>query len=329
MSSTKGGRPLDSKKPFEYVLITPARNEQTNIERTMKCVVAQTHLPKRWVIVNDGSTDSTGDIVNKYAREYTWIERLDMPAHRDRSFAAKAHCFNHGYESVRHLSFEVIGNLDADLSFERDYLEFLIGKFAEQPGLGVAGTVFREPGYDSGRDSFEGESHVAGGCQLFRRQCFEDVGGYVPNHAGGVDWIAVTTARMRGWETRSFRERFFFHHRPLGTAESSGLAALFAYGEKDYYLGNHPLWQAFRFGYRLVKKPVVTGSFALAAGYISSVFRRVDRAISPELMQFHRREQMKKLRKIVAGAIRLRRIDNFHLQSPKRSEGSRGAGNRT
>jgi glycosyltransferase involved in cell wall biosynthesis len=300
---------------MRYVLITPARNEQANIERTIKSMVAQTVLPAKWVIVNDGSTDDTAAIVDRYARQHGWIERLDMPAHRDRSFAAKAHCFNHAYSRVRDLAFEVIGNLDADLSFDADYLEFLLDKFANMPDLGVAGTTFREDGYDTGRDSFEGVKHVAGGCQLFRRRCFEDVGGYVPNPAGGVDWIAVTTARMKGWQTRSFREKFFFHHRSLGTAERGELAALFSYGEKDYYLGNHPLWELLRVGYRVVKKPLLTGGAALAAGYLWSAVHRTPRPVSDELMRFHRREQMEKLRTIIATKLRFQKIDNFELMS--------------
>src|SRR2546428_9960406 len=156
---------------MKYVLITPARNEAAFIEKTLNSVCAQTKPPERWVIVDDGSTDRTAEIVEKYATRHTWIELLGRPQRLDRSFAAKVHAFNAGLERIRSLQFEVIGNLDADLSFEPDYLEFLIRKFSEDPKLGVVGTPFLENGYDSARDSFEGENHVAGGCQLFRRQC--------------------------------------------------------------------------------------------------------------------------------------------------------------
>jgi hypothetical protein len=212
----------------------------------------------------------------------------------------------------------VIGNLDADLSFEPDYLEFLIGKFAEDPRLGVAGTPFTEDdGYDTARDSFEGENHVAGGCQLFRRQCFEEVGGYIPNRAGGIDWIAVTTARMRGWKTRSFPEKRFHHYRTLGTAGKGPLRALFSYGEKDYYLGGSPIWQLFRVAYRMTKKPVLLGGLALLSGYIWAALRRSHRAASPELMRFHRHEQMKKLRAIFSTILRFQKLNSFRLTAPK------------
>ncbi|HJS66394.1 MAG TPA: glycosyltransferase family 2 protein, partial [Nitrospiraceae bacterium] len=272
-----------------YVLISPARNEEKNIEKTIQSMINQTHLPLKWVIVNDGSTDSTATIVRGYLPTHSWIELIEMPVRRDRSFAAKVNSFNAGYQRVKHLNYEIIGNLDADLSFEKDYLEFLMGKFAEDSSLGVAGTIFKEDGgYSSDTDSFEGQTHVAGGCQLFRRKCFEDVGGYIPIKAGGIDWIAVTTARMRGWKTRSYREKYFFHHRSLGTAERSVLASGFSYGEKDYYLGGHPVWELFRVLYKMTKKPYVIGGVVLGLGYLWAFLRRVPRPVSGELMKFHR-----------------------------------------
>jgi len=218
---------------MRYILITPARNEEKFIEKTIQSVVGQTVLPLKWVIVNDGSTDATASIVSRYLAKHDWMKLVELPARRDRSFAAKVHAFNAGFDSIKNFEYEVIGNLDSDISFDPDYCEFLLNKFEEDAVLGVAGTIFREEGYSSATDSFEGQSHVAGGCQLFRRQCFQEIGGYVPNRAGGIDWIAVTTARMKGWTTRSFREKSFFHYRSLGTAERSLLASAFSYGEKD------------------------------------------------------------------------------------------------
>ena len=169
----------------------------------------------------------------------------------DRSFAGKAHAVNAALERMRSTEFDVVGNLDADITFEPDYMSFLMEKFAQDPQLGVAGTPFtQDGGYDSSKDSFEGENYVAGPCQLFRYACFQDIGGYVANRAGGVDWIAVMTARMRGWKVRSFPEKRYHHHRSMGTAERSELVALFSYGEKDYYLGGSPLWQLFRVAYQ-------------------------------------------------------------------------------
>src|SRR3984957_8968821 len=296
-----------------YVLITPARNEERFIEKLIQSMVSQTVLPAKWVIVNDGSTDATGDIVGKYLEKHEWIELLNLPARRDRSFAGKVHAFNAGFERVKGLEYEVIGNLDSDVSFEPDYCEFLLTQFQQDLTLGVAGTIFREEGYSSGTDSFEGQNHVAVGCQLFRRRCFQEIGGYVPNKAGGIDWIAVTTARMMGWRTRSFREKSFFHYRSLGTAERSLLASAFSYGEKDYYLGNHPVWEFCRFAYRIAKKPYFTGGAALLLGYSWAFVTRMKRPVSDELMRFHRKEQMLKLKSILRSMIAMKPIDSFEV----------------
>jgi glycosyltransferase involved in cell wall biosynthesis len=298
---------------MKYVLVTPVRNEERFIKKTLESVCAQTLLPERWVIVDDGSTDRTPVIVEEHARNCSWIEVVRRPQRLDRSFAGKVHAFNAGLERVQPLQFDVIGNLDGDLSFEPDYLEFLMGKFSGDPKLGVAGTPFLEDGYDSAIDSFEGENHVAGGCQLFRRRCFEEIGGYVSNRAGGIDWIAVTTARMKGWKTRSFPEKRFHHYRTLGTAERGAAAALFSYGEKDYYLGNSPVWELFRVCYRLTKRPFLTAGISLLSGYCWAALRRTKRPVSRELMRFHRREQMKKLKTILGSLVRFRKVDSFKL----------------
>ena len=296
-----------------YVLITPARNEAGFIEEALESVVHQTVLPLKWVIVDDGSTDATPEIVSRYVLEHQWIEMVQMPRDRDRSFSAKVRAFNAGYERVKDLEYEVVGNLDADVSFDADYVEFLLRKFMEDATLGVAGTVFKEEGYSSERQSFEGQNHVAGGCQLFRKRCFEEIGGFVPNRAGGVDWIAVTTARMIGWKTRSFREKSFFHYRHLGTAERSVFAAMFSYGEKDYYLGGHPIWEFFRVAYRLNKKPYVTGGLALGLGYVWAMIRRIKRPISNDLMRFQRKEQMQKLRAVLKSVVTFKPVDSFKV----------------
>jgi glycosyltransferase involved in cell wall biosynthesis len=302
---------------MNYVLITSARNEGSFIERTIHSVIAQSKLPERWVIVDDGSTDKTAEIVESYLGRYPWIELLRRPIRNERSFAGKAHAVNAALQHLGSLQFDVVGNLDADVSFGPDYMAFVMEKFAADPRLGVAGTPFTEEGYDSARDSFEGEQYVAGPCQLFRLKCFQEIGGYVPNRAGGVDWIAVMTARLRRWEVRSFSERRFHHHRSMGTAERGKLSALFAYGQKDYYLGGSAVWQLFRVAYRATKRPYVVGGLALLGGYCWAAGRRMERPVSAELIRFHQQEQMKKLRMIVRSLLRLKKADNFSLASAK------------
>ncbi len=299
---------------MKYVLITAARNEEAFIAKTLASVVTQTVLPERWIIVDDNSTDRTAKIVEDYASRYPWIELVRRVEDRYRNFASKAHAVNTGLERVNSCQFEIVGNLDADVSFGPDYMEFLMERFSEDPKLGVGGTPFTQDGnYDSSKDSFEGENYVSGPCQLFRRECFQEIGGYVPNRAGGLDWIASMTARLKGWNVRSFPGKRFHHHRMLGTAERGHVRALFAYGEKDYYLGGSPLWELFRVAYRMGKKPVLLGGLALLAGYVWAALRRVRRAVSPELLQFHRKEQMKKLKAILRALLRFEKLDRFRL----------------
>jgi glycosyltransferase involved in cell wall biosynthesis len=300
---------------MKYILITPARNEEKFIGKTLDSMVVQTLLPERWVIVDDGSTDATAEIVESYAKRHPWIELVRRMQDRDRNFAGKVHAFNAGLERVQSLRFEAVGNLDADISFQPDHFEFLLKKLSEDPTLGVIGTAYDQEGFDSIRDSFEGESSVHGACQLFQYRCFQDIGGYVPHRAGGVDWIAVTTARMKGWKTRNFPERRFRHHRPMGTAERGPVGAMFDYGKKDYFLGGSPIWELFRATYRMTKSPVFIGGLALFSGFCWAALRRTERPVSRELMQFHRREQMKKLRAILSTIVRFNKVEKFHLET--------------
>jgi len=284
-----------------YVLITPARNEAKYIEMTIKSVVAQTVRPVKWVIVSDGSTDGTDDVVRKFAAANQWIELVRMPERRERHFAGKVHAFNAGYERVKDQQYGVIGNLDADVSFDdEEYFAFLMGKFAENPTLGVGGTPYRQ-GTSTHDYRFVNIQDVAGACQLFRRECFEEIGGYLPVKGGGVDHIAFLTARMRGWKTRTFTEKVCLHHRPAGTAQHSPLRAKFRTGALDYALGSSPIWEVFRTIYQMSKRPFLVGGLLLGAGYVWALVRRVDRPMSGELIAFRRREQMQRLRKLITG----------------------------
>jgi len=288
---------------LKYVLVTPARNEESFIEGALCSVVSQTIRPSRWIIVSDGSTDHTDEIVKRFANEHTWIELLRMPEHRDRTFAAKAVCFNAGYDRLKSSHFDLIGNLDADITLPADYYEFLLGKFAEMPKLGVAGTPFIEdagqPQNHTYAHKFADLEHVSGACQIFRKQCFEEVGGYTPIKGGGIDWVAVTTARMKGWQARTFLEKTALHHRKMGTASRSPLMARFRHGQEDYYVGGHPLWQVLRGIFQMKKKPFVLGGVFLICGFFWAMAKRMHRPVSLELIAFHRAEQLARLRKMI------------------------------
>ncbi len=296
--STKTDRGRSEAANLTYVLITPARNEAAFIELTIESVIGQTALPAKWVIVSDGSTDATDDIVKKYVAQHPWMELVRMPERKERHFAGKVHAFNAGYEKVKGLDYDVIGSLDADISFEKEYFSFLLSKFAENPFLGVGGTPFREGTvqYDY---RFTNIEHVSGACQLFRKACFESIGGYLPLEVGGIDLVAVITARMKGWKTRTFTEMTSVHHKKTQTGKHTTLKALFKSGYHDYLMGGHPLWQVFRSGYRMMSKPYITGGCALLSGYFWASTARARRPVSIELVAFRRKEQMKALGEIL------------------------------
>jgi hypothetical protein len=136
---------------------------------------------------------------------------------------------------------------------------------------------------------------------LFRRRCFEDIGGYKPVRGGCVDHIAVVSARMKGWKTRTFTDTVSTHHRVMGTAQAGGLAARFKYGAKDYSVGNHPVWELFRAVYQMKQRPFIIGGLALASGYYWSMIRRMKRPVSNDLIAFTRREQMRRLSRFFDG----------------------------
>jgi biofilm PGA synthesis N-glycosyltransferase PgaC len=281
-----------------YVLITPARNEAGYIELTLKSVVSQTVRPLKWVIVSDGSTDATDDIVRQYVANNAWIELVQMPERRERNFAGKAIAVSAGQKKLGELQYDVIGNLDADVSFDPDYFAFLMERFAENPRLGVGGTAFREGNLSYNYD-FVGIEHVSGMCQMFRRECFEGIGGYSAIRSGGIDLIAVLSARAKGWESRTFVEKSFVHHRSQGGALHTGLRERLHMGRKDYLLGNHPLWEIFRGVYQMAHKPYLIGGLLVLWSYFWNSLRGVERTIPDELMAIRRSDQLKRLKLVL------------------------------
>jgi glycosyltransferase involved in cell wall biosynthesis len=280
---------------LSYVLITPARNEAQYIEMTLRSMIAQIYKPVRWVIVSDGSTDETDEIVARYSAEHPWIDLVRLPQRKERHFAGKVMAFNAGLERLTSVRYDAVVSLDADISFDSDYFAFLLEKLAAHPELGLVGTPFREISGESYDYRFVSIEHVSGACQVFRRSCFEAIGGYVPIRGGSIDHVAVITARMKGWKTRTFTEKHCIHHRPIGTAGHHPIAARFRVGLKDYAVGNHPVWELCRVARQMAVQPRCVGGLALGAGYVWALLRQTKRPVPLELVEFHRREQMQRL----------------------------------
>ncbi len=301
--SVSTGRQEDPRRSLRYVLVTPARNEAAFIERTIQCVINQDVLPEHWVIVSDGSTDGTDEIVERYMTGCPWIKLVKMPPRRERHFAGKVLAFNAGYAKLKQVHYDCIASLDADLTFDNDYFSFLIGRLGGDAELGVVGTPFKEDG-TSYNYRFTSIEHVSGACQVFRRECFESIGGYVPIKVGGIDLVAVITARMKGWKTRTFTEKWLVHHRKMGTGQHRSWMVAFRGGYHDYLMGVHPIWQVARCFYQMTRKPVIAGGVLLLAGYCWAALNRAERAVSKEFTEFRRKEQMARLKKYFCEAFR-------------------------
>jgi len=282
-----------------YVLITPARDEARFIESTLRSVIAQTVRPLKWAVVSDGSTDGTDEIVSRYAAENPWIELVCMPQRSERHFAGKALAVRAGVERMQGLSYEVIASLDADISFEPDYFEYLLGKLLHDPRLGVVGTPYRDDTAEVYDYRFVSIDHVSGACQVFRRSCFEEIGGYVLSKGGAIDTIATLTARSKGWKTRTFTERIGLHQRVIGTAENGPLKSRFILGKRDWMIGNSVLWELCRGLYQMTKRPVLLRGFAIVIGYLWAACSGVERPIPRELRAIRRKEQMNHLWRFV------------------------------
>src|SRR5574342_427281 len=297
-----------SQNQLTYALITPARDEEKLIELTIRSVLEQRVRPGKWIIVSDGSTDRTDEIVRAHIADNNWIELLRMPDRKGRHFEGKAVCFAAGWERVKDPQPDLIGNLDADVSFDSNLFSFLLSEFAANPQLGLGGPAVSTHGatYDF---RFSSLQHVSGACQLFRRECLEAIGGYAAIKGGGIDVVAGLMARMNGWQTRTFPEKTIVHHRAMGTAMQTGLWAKFRLGERDYVLGRHGLWELFRSLYQMTRPPFIAGGATVLAGYVWAMLRRVKRPVSRELVQFQRREQMERLRKFFLGMVPFRRHD--------------------
>lgn len=283
----------------EYILITPARNEEGYVEETIQSVISQTILPKRWIIVSDGSTDRTDEIVSKYAEKYEFIQLMRANTHSERNFGSKVDAFNFGYQRLKNIKYDYIGNLDADITFESDYFERIIGKFNSNSKLGVAGGWIHELHNGKYRERWGNRiKNVPGAIQLFRRKCFEEIGGYIPFEKGGIDTIAEAKVRMHGWEVKSFPSIYVFHHRCTGFNNSNMFSNGFRGGIKHYTLGYHPIYEVAYCVRRLGYKPYIIGSFLNFAGYFWSFFLKENRPLPLEFVKFLREEQLERLKAI-------------------------------
>jgi len=290
-----------------YIIITPAHNEEAFIEKTIHSMINQTVRPLKWIVVNDSSTDRTGEIAEQYAKQYDFIQLVNLSRPIGRNFGNKVHAFNHGLNEAQQCDYQYIGNLDADISLNKDYFEKILGQFDKCRNLGVAGGmvstcidgkfVSQEVALDS----------VAGAIQLFRRECFEQIGGYLALPLGGIDAAAEIMARMKGWKTRTFTDIRVFEHRRTGTATARPLASRVKDGQRLQSLGYDFLFLSLRCVYRLMDQPRVIGSIATFYGYFSGVIKKAPIVLPPNVVQYLRNEQRSKLMRYLGCSHRLQK----------------------
>jgi glycosyltransferase involved in cell wall biosynthesis len=284
-----------------YVLVTPAHNEEAFIEKTLRSVVSQTVLPRIWVVVSDSSIDRTDVIVSEYSRKYDFIKYLRIERNKERNFGAKVNAFNRGYDVIINEEYQYVGILDADISLDANYYESVIAECENNERLGVAGGIR----YDFYNGKFHlvrsARNSVGGPFQLFRRKCFEDIGGFIPIEGGGEDAVAETMARMYGWEVESFCHVKAYHHRRTGTAKVNVLRARFRDGIKCYVIGNHPVFQIAKGVYRLRNKPYIIGSVITLCGYVWAWWGNYKRVVPDDFVEYLRCEQWGRLRSMLYG----------------------------
>lgn len=278
-----------------YVLITPARNEDAFIEGAIDSIVAQRQRPLKWVIVSDGSTDRTDEIVTRYTARYDFIQLLRRHAPEGRSVSSKVAAFRHGYAEVAHLTFHFVGNFDADIIVDPEYFACVLERFARQPRLGICGAIYWNRIGSEIQRSRVRAGDTSGGVQLFRRECYEEIGGYRSLERGGEDTVAAAMARMKGWTTRSFPDPVVIHRRPFGAHDETILRYRFRQGAINHGWGAHPLFVIAKAARRLAEKPRVLGSAALLGGYFSAWLRGAPPQVPDDVIDFIRREQMDRL----------------------------------
>lgn len=277
----------------KYVLISPVRDEEQYIVKTLESVIGQTIRPVQWIIVNDGSRDGTGKIVDEYATRYPWITVVHR-ADRGRRVAGSGvmEAFYDGYERVQSQDWSFIGKLDGDVGLEADYFETCFQRFADDVKLGICGGVMHCE--ENGQLKLDKHplNHVRGAIKLYRRGCWLDIGGLIKSP--GWDTVDELHANMMGWHTKSFLDVRVIHYRPNGAAAGAWRDNV-KNGRADYVSGYHPLFMMVKCCKRVFQKPYVAKSIAHAYGYLSGYAGGMPRIGNKHLIHYIRTQQIKRM----------------------------------
>lgn len=276
-----------------YVIITPVRDEETFIEKTIKSVISQTILPVEWIIVNDGSTDLTRHIVDNYVDQYSWIHAVHRENRGFRSAGGGViEAFYAGYATLKEKEWNYIVKLDGDLSFDADYFETIFKYFQQSQDLGVGGGLI----YNVVNSVLVVEQHplfhVRGATKLYKRECWDAIGGLLV--APGWDTLDEVKANMLGWKSRTFRDLKVIHYRYTGAADGQWRSYV-KYGRANYISGYHPLFLVLKCLRRVLHKPILLGAIGIFYGYVSAYLKGLPRVDDRALIAYLRRQQLNKI----------------------------------
>lgn len=288
--------------PENHVLIiTPVRNEADHIERVAAGLMAQTRRPERWVVVDDGSTDATPQILRRLAGELEFLSVVTTPrgftmAAADRlAVAAAPRAFNYGLHTLdpAELSlFTHVGKLDGDIELAPDYYTTILAEFARHPELGIAGGLVLEHHGEEWQPTSSAREHVRGALKLYTRECFAAIGGV--RERLGWDAVDETMARMHGFETRSFDHAEAYHHRHTGSADGR-LRGHVRWGESHWIVHQGLPWTVARAAKVARAKPVGLSGLAYLYGYARAGLRRVPRVEIEGYRKFVRAEHRRRI----------------------------------
>ena len=276
-----------------YVIVTPVRDEEQYIAETIRSVVGQTIQPAEWIIVDDGSRDGTGRIIDECARQYPWIKALHRSDRGQRvPGTGVMEAFYQGYGSLESTDWEFIVKLDADVGLSPDYFEQCFERFATDEKLGMCGGMM----YCIKNGELHREthplSHVRGPIKLYRRACWDAIGGLVKSP--GWDTVDEVQANRLGWRTRTFPEIKVIHYRPTGAAQGIWRNGV-KNGRADYVSGYHPVFMFAKCVRRLFKKPYVINALANGYGFITGYTKRIPRGGDHNLVRYIRSQQVRRL----------------------------------
>jgi cellulose synthase/poly-beta-1,6-N-acetylglucosamine synthase-like glycosyltransferase len=281
-----------------FVIITPAYNEEAHLEVTIPSVTSQTRVPLRWIIVDDGSTDHTREKVLQVSQSFPWVvyhRRYRQPGQA--YFASNVYAIMEGVGLVKDLDYEYLAILDADITLPKDYYEQIFSRFDSHPDLGVASGIYENLVNGSLQKVIHDRRTTPKAIQVFRRTCFEQIGGYLPLQQGGEDTCSCIMARMKGWKSWSFPDVKVVHRRPTGVGNAKNiLRARFVQGRADYGVSTHPLFMVVKSLKRcLLESPRFVSGILRLAGYTYGFIKRDPRQMPPDVARYARREQVRRV----------------------------------